>query len=257
MKLHFRWLKRKTRSSGDANVLDKPRWRSQAALKGSAKKILTHFDRKHRLTERSHDLARKKRILTDHETEDAGRTLEYYRGIHGLFLKWVGDPKGKAVVHLGASTGIYTRFLQEQGSHATAIEVADNLVDIARKLGNNHVIHTTAQVGRKHEQRHLPLESNSVDVFVSDRFLFDKYFSFEGSTIFGIQSLDTLEDMHRALRPRGICIINGVARDFFTDEGKQARARIERMGFLFEVQNKHYSQKHDEQAYIVLRKVAA
>lgn len=152
-----------------------------------------------------------------------GRNFSYYKGIHNLFLKFVGDPKGKSVLHLGAGTSLYTRFLQGHGANAVSFDVAKDAVEISKKVDAKNIVQGDARVN---ETRSLPFKDASFDVFVSDHFLFSRFEEFEGSKKDTRASENALGELSRVLKPGGIGIIYR-----YQKHDSSIAKRIEKLGF--------------------------
>lgn len=183
-----------------------------------AKYLLSKFDLKHDLTERAHAIAQGLLLRTDSPMDDHGRTLEYFAPMHALFTRFAGSPSQKRVLHLGASTGLYTLFLQHNAAVAVPLDIGFPSIKIAKAIGNKLPIRADAQL-LTNNPKHLPFADKSFDVFVSDHFLYSNYAYLEdhpakkptlGNTV--PQSSKLIDEMHRILRNRGIGILHKVLR---------------------------------------------
>jgi ubiquinone/menaquinone biosynthesis C-methylase UbiE len=144
---------------------------------------------------------------------DFGKRLEYYVPIHEILLHHSGGSiKGKKILHFGASSGIYARFLQDKGAKAIAMDISNTATKIARKIGNKRVLRADARTIRNNSKQSLPFKDESIDFFVSDRFLFSNYPEIEDARS-NTQSNSILKELHRVLKPRGIGIIYAYSTD--------------------------------------------
>lgn len=217
-----------------------------------------------RLTKTAHWLARRRSHSTIFSNSNFGRTAAYYAPIHNLFLKYAGSPIGKRVLHLAASTGIYTRILQDEGAIAVVFDKSADATKIAWELGNNAVVRGNSKIKRANRYPHkdsLPFKDSSFDVFVSDHFLLSDYPAIDESysrMVSSFQSIETLKELHRLLKPRGIGIVFRI-----TLLPGNALAQIKEMGF--EIVDNHFSGKKNRvhrflskymssQKYLVLKK---
>ena len=176
-----------------------------------AKKSLEAFGRRKSIEARSKKIAQGLGLhasKTSFVLDDFGRTPQYYARIHAALSKFIGPVKGKSILHIASSKGVYTRFLQEKGAKAVALDLNPKASKFAKKLRNKGVVNADAQ--------HLPFVDSSFDAFVSDRFLFSGYLAFDKyhrqerkSVLVSRQpSISALNELHRVLRTGGIGILN-------------------------------------------------
>ncbi|MBI5553988.1 MAG: methyltransferase domain-containing protein, partial [Candidatus Diapherotrites archaeon] len=133
---------------------------------------LNRFDESHGLSAKAHSLAE----LKGHQVRSgflaytfARRLVDYVPAYEGL-SRHLGSLKGKKVLHVGASTGIFARFLESKGAHAVALDLDADATAISKKIGVRTV---------RADALELPFRANSFDCFVSDHFLFSGYLELE------------------------------------------------------------------------------
>jgi ubiquinone/menaquinone biosynthesis C-methylase UbiE len=125
---------------------------------------------------------------------------------HGLL-------RGKKIVHLGASTGVYAQYLQQyHEAKAIALDRHALALKQAKERGVKKVIRADALGGIS--VPHLPFKDASLDYAVSEHFLFSNYHKglwkdpgfekFDGSIE---RSEQTLREINRVLKPGGKLIV--------------------------------------------------
>jgi SAM-dependent methyltransferase len=137
---------------------------------------------------------------------DLGRTLPYYAEIHEALSRNAGGIKklkGKKVLHLAASTGIYTKYLQSLGINAISLDIDKLAVKKATETGTKKIILADA--------KKLPFKENSIDFFISDHFLLSDYLVLELER----GSKKVLTELSRVLKKNGIGIIHSYSPLYF------------------------------------------
>ncbi len=178
------------------------------------------FDKKAKITRKAHKGADNAGHSTFSVYGDFGRTLQHYAPIHTKLLEYAKNGiKGKRILHLASATGVYTRFLQEKGAKAIALDRNKDAVKIAKKIGNERVVRANAEAtifiraddfeSAVYKKNHLPFKKNCMDFVVSDHFLFSDYDEIDDSPRNqNAGSLSILSEIHRVLAPEGIAIIH-------------------------------------------------
>jgi hypothetical protein len=132
----------------------------------------------------------------DYGSMDLGRPLNYYVSIHLSLLRNLKNLKGKKFIHLGSGNTIYCDFLRRfYGVKTYALDVDKGYLQRAKKLGS--------KVGRllgKLEWKHI--KKNSVDVFLSDHFLYCDFGELNYS-----DEQDIFHHIYKFLKVGGIFII--------------------------------------------------
>ena len=208
--------------------------KKNSRLGKSARKLLA-FDRRSKITKLAHEIANALGYPTSNVFDDLGRTLVHYAPIHRLLEKFSrGNFRGKTILHLGASTGLYTMFLQEKGARAIALDINQAANEIAKRIGNRNIVRANAQLSKSLKElapRFLPFKSNSMNAVVSDHFLFSGYTEVDdikGRSIDHSTSLLVMVELYRILKPGGIAVLNFRVDSF----GKEKDVKqIEKMGF--------------------------
>lgn len=201
------------------------------------------------LTRMAHRLARKRGYFTAFSNADFGRTAVYYKPIHNLFLKWIGSPRGKKVLQLASSTGIYTKLLQDEGAIAVSFERSQSAVEIANELGNKASIFGSAKIDLT---SHLPFQDEAFDVFISDHFLFSEFRAIDDVSVRLVtdsSSLATLQELCRILKPGGTGILFRVSV-----LGKSTAAQIGEIGF--EIIDSHFMQTRNHLSRFLIKYLA-
>ncbi|MDO8627258.1 MAG: methyltransferase domain-containing protein [Candidatus Diapherotrites archaeon] len=166
-----------------------------------ALKQLINFERKTNTGFKAQNIAGGSLHSISPWTANFGRTLDYYEPIHETLLRYTERIRGKSLLHIASSSGIYTRFLQSRGVKAVAFDVGKDAIVISKKVGNKRIVQGDALPSSEK----LPFADNSFHFFLSDNFLFSKY-----NAIFDtgeIGSLSVLHDLHRILKSNGIGIM--------------------------------------------------
>jgi SAM-dependent methyltransferase len=176
------------------------------SLKRAEKKLIA-FDRKTKLSERAKAMAAARGHKTKTGHDNFGRTLKNYSFIHNALERYGGNLRGKRALHLAASSGIYTRYLQKLGMKAVPFDIGKDAVEIAKAIGNKRIVQGDARLARDIEPKKqlLPFRDNSFDFFISDNFLISGYPALETG---GKGSMTTLRDLARILKKGGIGIIS-------------------------------------------------
>lgn len=223
----------------------------------SIRKLLRRADSRTQLSNRS----RQEAFRRGHAKEtarvgrDFGRNLSYYDQIHLALLGLGGPLGGKRFLHLAASTGIYNRFLQDEGMLPVSFDLNSDSVEIAAKIGNRFVVQGNARLSKRSKvwPKILPFQDASFEFVLSDHFLFSNYRPLEGRSERRYPvSTQVLSDIHRILKPNGIVFLNQVIPQWVTPK------LLEKIGFEV-IQNKRVSFEHNRQKLygvrlIVLRK---
>jgi len=166
-----------------------------------------------RVTTIARGLARQKGHSLNRSNSDFNRALIDYMPWHKIVAKEMKKLEGMTIVHLGASTGIYTRFLQDKGANATALDVTHDAAEISKAIGNRRPVRANA--------RQLPFREGSLDAIISDHFLFSGYLDLEENILASSHvSIDILGGLSKLLRPGGKIFMNRA--HFFTLENQKA-----------------------------------
>ena len=189
---------------------------------GETRKKLAQYDDREKITEKARAMAKELghgKNLPD-VYDDFGRTLPYYARIHSILLRYAGKLKGKKLIHLGGSTGLYAKFLQDQGIKAVSFDIGQHASSIARRVGNKLVVRGYAMSwpDKRRQEKHLPFKDNAFDCFVSDHFLLAG---------FTVNPETLLPEIQRILKPRGI----GVIYRIDPDDGKFFAQLLQKHGF--------------------------
>ena len=141
---------------------------------------------------------------------DYERTLPYYTQIQRVLNQFVPSIRGQNILHVGASTGIYTEFLQSLGAKSIAVDTNKSALRASKNAGQKRNIVADAH--------RLPFENESIHCFISDHFLFSKYEKISNNRV--------LSELWRVLKPGGIgiisqCIIPESIHDPKSDLGKK------------------------------------
>lgn len=201
---------------------------------------LNRYDKRTGLSRRTRDIARARGHPTKIPYEEFGRTLPTYHTIYENLRQFGRALKGKTLLHLASSTGIFTKFLQDKGMMAIPFDIHPDAMQIAKRLGNRTPVRGDAL--------QLPFKDNSFDFVVSDMFILSNYIPFErfqyfegpeaarrydkagkvfqeaihavkiGKTpaidFFPWASLDALEEVKRTLKPSGIALLTSLEGSF-------------------------------------------
>jgi len=196
--------------------------------------MLSRLDNRQRLSGRTRGLAVRQGFDISWNYADCGRRLKDYAPVKKVLLERFGSLEGKRILHLGSSTGVLTKHLQNLQAVAVGFDISKNALKIAKSVKNKSMVGGNAALSAR-AGKHLPFKDNSFDCFVSDHFLLSDYFSFEHEfpdysrqhsiSIGG--SVKALEDLHRILKPGGI----GVIAFYTADSYFAARALILKAGF--------------------------
>lgn len=202
-----RWAKRFTAIQSILHRAD-----ARYANKERAFRIMSQLPR--RVQERLMELSVSDRFSA---ISDA-RTLATYSETHAILKYFCRRLKGKRLLHLGGAAGVYTRYLQDLGVKAYNLEIRQKALVDARHWGNRRGIRGSAVPNPRAEigyaSTHLPFRDNSMDVIVSDHFLFANYHreyfydrGFEESPGSIHLSEKALHELNRILRINGIVIV--------------------------------------------------
>ncbi len=129
---------------------------------------------------------------------DYGRTLPHYAPVHRLLLKYGSGLRGKKLVHIASSLGLYTQFLQSLGVKAIGLDMNTAALNVAKKIGNRRGVRGDAQF--------LPVRNNALDYVLADHFLLANY-----GPIRGVER-EFFAQIHRVLRPGGILIVSSISK---------------------------------------------
>ncbi|MDO8552635.1 MAG: class I SAM-dependent methyltransferase [bacterium] len=75
-------------------------------------------------------------------------------------LRVLGDIRGKRVLDLACGEGFFSRAFREAGAQVTGVDIAPELINIAKKIGPPDIVYLTAPAER------LPLPEESFDVAI-------------------------------------------------------------------------------------------
>ena len=167
--------------------------------KNRAKSLLKRFDSRVRLSEKAQKLARDRHVLVEMHMPDFGRNLQHYTPILAALKRFGVGLRGKAILHVASSTGIFTRFLQQKGMKAVPFDIKFAGAEIAKKVGNKKSIQGDAEK--------IPFKNNSFDFFVSDNFILSEYWRRPNESA-GDSAI--LEELHRVLKTGGIGVITSL-----------------------------------------------
>ncbi len=122
---------------------------------------------------------------------DLGRRLhDYYRIDYFIKKSFPNGIQGKKIVHLGSGNTIYCDYLASQGARAFAVDKDKSYLKNAKLLGSKALrVNNCANK--------IKLRPNSVDIFISDHFLFSSY---------GINDYDIIEHIVPAIKKGGFII---------------------------------------------------
>jgi hypothetical protein len=175
-----------------------------------------------------------------------GRTLPYYSVIHELLSRHAGGIKklkGKKVLHLAASTGIYAKYLQSLGINAIPLDKSQILKISEAK---NIVLA---------DAKKLPFKENSIDFFISDHFLLSKYLFLEHSYS-GLNksrgSKKVFFELSKIMKKNGI----GIIYSYSSSELNKTASFIKSLGFeiIEQKELKSNTNKDRNTNYVVFRK---
>ena len=113
-----------------------------------ARDRLREYDEREKISSKSKDEADKRGYTTKNLLNDFGRDLEYYATVDQMLREHGGDIKGKKLLHVGSSSGVYTKFLQEEGVQAVAMDVKRDATKIGKIIGNDNVAVDTLFIDR-------------------------------------------------------------------------------------------------------------
>jgi SAM-dependent methyltransferase len=144
-----------------------------------------------------------------------GRKLADYSLIDNALHEYGGELQGKRVLHIGSSYGVYERYLQRLGMKPIGFDLSHYASRAARRIGAKAVVADAKTT--------FPFADNSLDFFVSGKFLFSNYRPLEGggeSMQYNYGSTEVLKEALRVLKPHGIGIINlhSKAGDIFNNQ---------------------------------------
>lgn len=217
-----------------------PNHREAIYQKGTIRRSLRSADWRYKNNEQAEGHARNVsdllafKLMGEHLSNSKMRTLNHYTEIHTLLDSLSrGHLKGKKILHLAASTGVYAHYLQERcGANAIALDIDHGALLDARSHGVKKAIQASAVplIGKKiewvkkpnglylpeHPTSHLPFKDNSLNYVISDHFLFADFHKNYRTPGFETQpgsirkSEEALEDLYRVLRPNGRVIIGAM-----------------------------------------------
>ena len=162
------------------------------------------------------------------------RVLYDFGATHTLLYTLThGNVRGKRILQLGGSAGVYAHYLQRKGAQAVSIDIDHGALEYAKKRGvrmnvrGSGVTPTVAWKRRKDgsEEMHytinrLPFRSRSFDFIVSDHFLFSNYLvrdrsqpGFELGSGDSVVSETTLLELNRILKKGGRVIVTTMHPD--------------------------------------------
>ncbi len=95
-----------------------------------------------------------------HEHVSENNDTYHEKVIKPNLLRVLGDITGKQVLDLACGQGFFSRALQAQGSHVTGVDIAPELIAIAKKLGPAEITYLAAPAER------VPLPDGSFDAAV-------------------------------------------------------------------------------------------
>lgn len=157
--------------------------------------------------------------------DDFGRSLPYYAPFYRMLLAHSHKKiKGKRLLHIGSSTGLFTRFLQDKGVKSVALDLDAVASKTAKKIGNKQVVRAMATIENQAQKDifsipsvpFLPFKSESFDFLISDHFLFsalpgigdlsNKNPKSQKQKVAG--SMRLLKEIHRILKRGGLVVVN-------------------------------------------------
>lgn len=131
---------------------------------------------------------------------DFGRKLSDYSRIVNFLKKRMKNLNGKKILHIGASTGILIRHLDEaHHTQGISMDSAQLASSISKEIGNPRTVQGRAQ--------ELPFRKNSLDCIVSNHFLYANYIPIRA------QENTILEEANKTLKKGGYLIIENA--EFF------------------------------------------
>jgi ubiquinone/menaquinone biosynthesis C-methylase UbiE len=203
-----------------------------------AEKLLTHADK------RFGNIARAKRHATNpleytlfdsqghkfYENSNMRVAKNYIETQTVLDIASGGELKGKKVLHIGASTGVYAHFLQEYyQADAIALDRNEKALDDAKQRGVKTVVAASAipETRRIFSQTRrglkigtirsrMPIPTGSMDFVISENFLFSNFHKQYATPGFeerngSIRKSETaLRELNRVLRVGGKAIVTHV-----------------------------------------------
>lgn len=164
------------------------------------------------------------------------RILLHYAPIHGILRYLTREKlKGKKILHLAGSTGVYAHFLQRKyGAHVINLDMNhESLIDARRRGGKMQVeadaISQKKWDGQRFKQtksgllipddtsHHLPFKNKSFDFVISDHFLYSNYagpyiqdHGFEEKHGSFRRSEEVLHELNRVMKKNGVVIIGEI-----------------------------------------------
>lgn len=189
-----------------------------------------------RYNNRAHNERMKREHRLGWHSESLQRTLEDYAETHILLMRACrGNLKDKRVLQVGASTGVYARYLHDRyHAKAVALDLNFNALKEAQNRGTRLLVQSSGV----HEERgtkkfvptksgllapgrsmhHLPFGNETLDFVLSENFLFSNYHSelkgeapgFEEGRGSFSKSEKTLKELNRVLRTGGKVILESV-----------------------------------------------
>jgi len=177
--------------------------------------------------------------------------LLHYMAIHSVLIGVSeGNLRNKNILHMGAATGVYTKFLQKF-YHSQTIGIDTDLHFLknaisrtAKGMFRGNVIPSKVKVTHPKKGsvvNHIPIKSGSMDYVLSQHFLFANYDKvaggFEKAKNSTRVSEETLKEIRRILKQGGRLIVT----EAHADELKQLRKfniGYEINGFVVEIAHK-------------------
>lgn len=190
---------------------------------------------------------------------DAGRNLKYYgRMLTALKAIFPNGIKGKKILHIGASTGIFVNYLEKQGAVSVALDKNPNYLKAGKEAGLVNAVRAGAAVkpgATPRKRSFLPFGDESLDAVLSDHFIASNYGAISTS------EPALVKEIARILKPGGCLILESA----WMHEGEAVKEALEKSGFgklaqarrrdfLFGNGDMHLMEKFGETGLFVFRK---